>query len=154
MKIEVLGPPPTSGTRDAFVELALEGGAEMVPELAALDDASNVGEVKTILAKLGLPDAVFTSFEQSKGKAPKGSDIFASLVHAIREDGAYIEAGENDNLIVQKLVANPAAWAYSDSAFWIRTPIRCKVLLSTVLTRPLRILPLVIILSVGHCISM
>src|SRR5690606_5622852 len=27
-KIEVLGPPPTSGTRDAFVELAMEGGCE------------------------------------------------------------------------------------------------------------------------------
>ena len=34
---------------------------------------------------------------------------FKATAHAIREDGAYIEAGENDNLIVQKLDANPAA---------------------------------------------
>ncbi|MTI18759.1 PstS family phosphate ABC transporter substrate-binding protein [Rhodobacteraceae bacterium RKSG542] len=71
-KIEVLGPPPTSGTRDAFSELALEGGCKEVPGAA----------------DLGL-----------KKKA----------CHEIREDGAYIEAGENDNLIVQKLDANPNA---------------------------------------------
>ncbi len=71
-KIEVLGPPPTSGTRDAFVELAMEGGCEMV---------AGAGD-------LGLD-----------GKA----------CHAIREDGAYVEAGENDNLIVSKLEANPKA---------------------------------------------
>ncbi|WP_068318238.1 PstS family phosphate ABC transporter substrate-binding protein [Polycladidibacter hongkongensis] len=71
-KIEVLGPPPTSGTRDAFAELAMQGGCKKVPGAA----------------DLGL-----------KKKA----------CHEIREDGAYIEAGENDNLIVQKLEANPAA---------------------------------------------
>ncbi|WP_068080694.1 PstS family phosphate ABC transporter substrate-binding protein [Polycladidibacter stylochi] len=71
-KIEVLGPPPTSGTRDAFAELAMQGGCK---KLAGA-------------AELGL-----------KKKA----------CHEIREDGAYIEAGENDNLIVQKLEANPAA---------------------------------------------
>lgn len=71
-KIEVLGPPPTSGTRDAFVELAMEGGCKAVPAAKAL------------------------------GLAKK-------KCHAIREDGAFVEAGENDNLIVQKLEANPAA---------------------------------------------
>ncbi len=76
-KIEVLGPPPTSGTRDAFVELAMEGGAKQFDTLKAL--------------------------RKSDKKA------FKSVAHAIREDGAFIEAGENDNLIVQKLVANPAA---------------------------------------------
>lgn len=76
-KIEVLGPPPTSGTRDAFVELAMEGGAKKFDTLKAL--------------------------RKSDKKA------FKSVAHAIREDGAFIEAGENDNLIVQKLVANPAA---------------------------------------------
>jgi phosphate transport system substrate-binding protein len=76
-RIEVLGPPPTSGTRDAFVELALEGGAEAFPMLKEL-----------------------------KGKDEKA---FKAAAHAIREDGAYVEAGENDNLIVQKLEANPAA---------------------------------------------
>jgi phosphate transport system substrate-binding protein len=76
-KIEVLGPPPTSGTRDAFAELALEGGAAGFPMLKALKD------------------------EDEKA--------FKAVAHAIREDGAYIEAGENDNLIVQKLQANPSA---------------------------------------------
>jgi phosphate transport system substrate-binding protein len=76
-KIEVLGPPPTSGTRDAFVELAMEGGAEAFPMLKEL-----------------------------KGKDEKA---FKAVAHAIREDGVYVEAGENDNLIVQKIEANPAA---------------------------------------------
>ncbi len=77
VKIEVLGPPPTSGTRDAFVELAMEGGAEELPMLAAL---------------------------KSSDKA-----AFKAAAQGIREDGAYVEAGENDNLIVQKLEANPDA---------------------------------------------
>jgi phosphate transport system substrate-binding protein len=76
-KIEVLGPPPTSGTRDAFAELALEGGAEAFPMLKEL-----------------------------KAKDEKA---FKAVAHALREDGAYVEAGENDNLIVQKLQANPNA---------------------------------------------
>ena len=76
-KIEVLGPPPTSGTRDAFVELAMEGGAKAIPMLAA--------------------------------KKKEDKKAFKAIAHAIREDGAYVEAGENDNLIVQKLEANPNA---------------------------------------------
>jgi phosphate transport system substrate-binding protein len=76
-KIEVLGPPPTSGTRDAFVELAMESGAKKFGWLAALR-------------------------KQDKKR-------FKGIAHTIREDGAYIEAGENDNLIVQKLDANPSA---------------------------------------------
>ena len=76
-KIEVLGPPPTSGTRDAFNELAIEAGCKTFPELAALEASDNARFKKTCLS--------------------------------IREDGAYIEAGENDNLIVQKVVANPNA---------------------------------------------
>jgi phosphate transport system substrate-binding protein len=73
-KIEVLGPPPTSGTRDAFVELVMDVGCEEFPAVKALDKK----EAKTVC-------------------------------QTIREDGAYIEAGENDNLIVNKLVANPDA---------------------------------------------
>ena len=76
-KIEVLGPPPTSGTRDAFAELALEGGCKKFPEIMAI-------------------------------KAENGAQ-YTALCHTIREDGAYIEAGENDNLIVGKLQANPDA---------------------------------------------
>ncbi len=77
MAIEVLGPPPTSGTRDAFVELAMEGGCKKFDFIA--------------------------SMKKSDGAAYK------SVCHTIREDGAYIEAGENDNLIVQKLEANKGA---------------------------------------------
>jgi phosphate transport system substrate-binding protein len=76
-KIEVLGPPPTSGTRDAFVELVMEHGAESFPWIKALKKS-----------------------DEKK---------FKSVAHPVREDGAYIEAGENDNLIVQKLEANPNA---------------------------------------------
>ena len=75
--IKVLGPPPTSGTRDAFVELAMEGGAKKFSWIKAMK--------KT---------------DKKKYKA---------TCHTVREDGAYIEAGENDNLIVQKLEANPNA---------------------------------------------
>ena len=76
-KIEVLGPPPTSGTRDAFVELAMEGGAK--------------------------------KFDWIKAMKKKDKNAYKAICHTIREDGAYIEAGENDNLIVQKLNANPDA---------------------------------------------
>ena len=77
VKIEVLGPPPTSGTRDAFVELAMEGGCMTFPDIEAL-------------------------MKQDK-------KAYKALCHSIREDGAFVEAGENDNLIVQKLKANPSA---------------------------------------------
>ena len=36
VKIEIMGPPPTSGTRDAFVELAMEGGCKTIPWVKAL----------------------------------------------------------------------------------------------------------------------
>ena len=65
IKIEVLGPPPSSGTRDAFEELVMHEGCE-------------------------------------------GAGIECEGI-TVREDGAYIEAGENDNLIVSKLEANPNA---------------------------------------------
>ncbi len=76
-RIEVLGPPPTSGTRDAFVELVMDHGCEEQPALKAL----------------------------------KASDEkkFKATCQTMREDGAFIEVGENDNLIVQKLAANPNA---------------------------------------------
>ncbi len=109
--IEVLGPPPTSGTRDAFAELAMGGGAKSIGELKALRDlsADKVAEIKAAMGKLGLPDGFYQALQDQKGKAPKGEDLFDSIAYAIREDGAYIEAGENDNLIVQKLDANPNA---------------------------------------------
>jgi len=110
-KIEVLGPPPTSGTRDAFAELALGGGAQAVPDLNSLRGlgADQVTEVKAMMAKLGMPAGMYDALAQRKGKVPKGKDVFKAIAYAVREDGAYIEAGENDNLIVQKLDANTNA---------------------------------------------
>ncbi len=67
-KIEVLGPPPSSGTRDAFEELAIQKGCQ----------------------KAGLEKAVCKKVE-------------------IRDDGAWVDAGENDNLIVSKLESNTNA---------------------------------------------
>ncbi len=77
VKIEVLGPPPTSGTRDAFAELALEGGCKKIDWIKAMK------------------------------KTDKSA--YKAACHTVREDGAYIEAGENDNLIIQKLQENPDA---------------------------------------------
>lgn len=99
IKIEVLGPPPTSGTRDAFAELAMEGGAKTFADMAALRKAKG-DAVKPLMVKLGIPENAFNK---------KGKKVFQYVAHSIREDGAYIEAGENDNLIVQKLDANPVA---------------------------------------------
>ena len=111
INIEVLGPPPTSGTRDAFAELALGGGAKAVPDLKALRSmgADQVAEIQAMMTKLGMPVGVYDALAKQKGKAPKGKDVFKTIAYAVREDGAYIEAGENDNLIVQKLQANPNA---------------------------------------------
>ena len=86
-KIEVLGPPPTSGTRDAFNELAIEGGCKTFPKLKALK-------------------------KQDKKK-------YKAICRAVREDGAFIEAGENDNLIVQKLIENESAFGVFGFSFLI-----------------------------------
>ncbi|NNC77210.1 MAG: PstS family phosphate ABC transporter substrate-binding protein [Woeseiaceae bacterium] len=84
-RIEVLGPPPTSGTRDAFVELAMEGGCRTVPWINSLNRTD--------------------------------SNRYKAICHTIREDGAFVEAGENDNLIVQKLEANPTAFGIFGFSF-------------------------------------
>lgn len=99
-KIEVLGPPPTSGTRDAFVELAMEGGAKKFDDLKKLRGSKDEAEIKGLMVKLGIPESAFNK---------KGKKVFKAVAHGIREDGVFIEAGENDNLIVQKLEANPNA---------------------------------------------
>jgi phosphate transport system substrate-binding protein len=75
VKIRVLGPPPTSGTRDSLADLYLEKGCDTDPDMKELKK-SNEDQHKQICTK-------------------------------IREDGAYVEAGENDNLIVQKVAADP-----------------------------------------------
>lgn len=75
--ILVYGPPPTSGTRDAFAELAMEKGAEKVPAMAALKKSDEDG--------------------------------FKAKSHTLRSDGVWIDAGENDNAIVQTLEKTPHA---------------------------------------------
>ena len=84
-KIEVLGPPPTSGTRDAFAELALEGGCKKFPSIKAMKKTDK--------------------------------NAFKKLCHTVREDGVYIEAGENDNLIISKLEENPKAFGVFGYSF-------------------------------------
>ena len=76
-KIEILGPPPTSGTRDAFQELAMSKGANKFPHMKKLKKADK--------------------------------KLWKKLTRTVREDGAWIDAGENDNLMVSKLAANPKA---------------------------------------------
>jgi phosphate transport system substrate-binding protein len=75
IKIDVMGPPPTSGTRDAFVELVMEKGAVGRPEMADL--------------------------KKSDEKE------FKRRASTLREDGAWKDSGENDNLIVQALSRTP-----------------------------------------------
>jgi len=72
--ITVFGPPPTSGTRDAFVELVMIEGCEAFPAIAALED-----------------------------------DRKDEVCERMRQDGPFVEAGENDNLIVQRLNADTNA---------------------------------------------
>ncbi len=84
-KIEVLGPPPTSGTRDSFAELYLKKGTEEFPSLVEL--------------------------------AAKDVAAFDTVWKTVRTDGAYVEAGENDNLIVQKIEANPDAFGILGYSF-------------------------------------
>ena len=84
-KIEVLGPPPTSGTRDAFVELAMESGCDKFDLLRAMKKTER--------------------------------QTYKAYCHSIREDGLFVEAGENDNLIVQKLQANPSAFGIFGFSF-------------------------------------
>lgn len=76
-RIQVYGPPPTSGTRDALLELGMAPGAALIPALAAVKAADK--------------------------------DRFETLAHTLREDGAWIDAGENDNAIVQTLARTPGS---------------------------------------------
>jgi phosphate transport system substrate-binding protein len=84
-EIQVMGPPPTSGTRDAFVELAMEGGCATISWIVALKSSDK--------------------------------NRFKAICHSIREDGAFVEAGENDVLIIRKLEANPDAFGILGFSF-------------------------------------
>jgi phosphate transport system substrate-binding protein len=75
-RIQVYGPPPTSGTRDAFVELAMGPGGKLVPAVAAIES---------------------------------DKDRFEALTHTVREDGAWVDSGENDNAILQTLTRTPGS---------------------------------------------
>ena len=75
--IVAFGPPPTSGTRDAFVELVMQDGCK---------DLAGMADLK---------------------KADK--DKWEEVCSRMRQDGPFIEAGENDNLIVQRLEADANA---------------------------------------------
>ena len=79
--ILVYGPPSTSGTRDALKELILVKGCETDPAMKALKDSGVSGD----------------------------KDKHEAICNEVREDGAYVDSGENDNLIVQKIEANPKA---------------------------------------------
>lgn len=83
-RIEVLGPPPTSGTRDSFIELVFEHVCHDQPEIKAIED------------------------KRVKDRTCK----------QVREDGAFVEAGENDNLIVQKLQASPGSLGIFGFSFY------------------------------------
>ena len=84
-KIEVLGPPPSSGTRDAWVELVMEKGCK--------------------------------TFDWVKEMKKQDKKKYKGICHGIREDGAFVEAGENDNLIIQKLANNPNAFGIFGYSF-------------------------------------
>ena len=84
-KIEVLGPPPSSGTRDAWVELVMEKGCK--------------------------------TFDWVKAMKKQDKKAYKGICHGIREDGVYVEAGENDNLIIQKLANNPDAFGIFGYSF-------------------------------------
>lgn len=80
VRIEVIGPPPTSGTRDSFNELGLLAGCQ------AHARARNI-------------------------------QLEARACQQVRADGTYIEGGENDNIIVQRLIANPNAFGVFGYSF-------------------------------------
>ena len=84
-KIEVMGPPTTSGTRDAFAELVMEAGCN--------------------------------EYDWLKEWKKKNEAEYKRMCQSIREDGAYTEAGENDNLIVQKLKTKPTGFGIFGYSF-------------------------------------
>ena len=94
VEIRVYGPPPTSGTRDAFAELIMTKGCESDPAMKDLKKADE-GKHKAICTK-------------------------------VREDGAFIEGGENDNLLVQKVSANPGSLGIMGYSFLDENADRVK----------------------------
>jgi phosphate transport system substrate-binding protein len=94
LPIQVFGPPPSSGTRDAFLELAMAPGARFFPVLKEIEEDD--------------------------------AGLFTEIAHAIREDGAWIDAGENDGAIVQRLAKNPEALGVFGFSFLIQNEDRIR----------------------------
>ncbi len=84
-RIQVFGPPPTSGTRDAFVELDMIEGARRIECLADM--------------------------------AVAAPGRFEEVASRIREDGRWVDSGENDNAIVQTLTNAPESFGIFGYSF-------------------------------------
>jgi phosphate transport system substrate-binding protein len=80
--ITAYGPPPTSGTRDAFVELAMHDGCKALDYFKKAKESMDKKDFEKLITDKCTP---------------------------MRQDGPFIEAGENDNLIVQRIEADPNA---------------------------------------------
>ena len=98
--ILVYGPPPTSGTRDAFVELVFHKTCKKL--------AGYWAELK----------------KSSDKKAFKKA--YKANCSAMRTDGPFVEAGENDNLIVQKLSADANAMGIFGYSFLFENADKLK----------------------------
>lgn len=85
-EIQVMGPPPTSGTRDAWVEMVMEAGCSEFEAVQALEESDEVR--------------------------------YEEVCQRMREDGRFIETGENDNLIVQRLNSNTEAYGIFGYSFF------------------------------------
>jgi phosphate transport system substrate-binding protein len=94
-RILVYGPPPTSGTRDSWVELGIEAGARRFPTIAEL--RSN------------------------------NEKLFKQQVDPLRTDGGWVDAGENDNAIVQTLTKTPGSLGVFGYSFYEENMDKVKV---------------------------
>ena len=94
LPIRVLGPPPTSGTRDILVERLLHDACIQVPSLRALRQ--------------------------------KDPTRFQQRCQALREDGVFVNAGENDARLVRKLINEPGTLGIFGYSFLDRNRDRLK----------------------------
>lgn len=137
--IEVFGPPATSGTRDAFVEIAMEPGAWAVPcldGLAALhqgvDETAEdyLKRVQRYWPTATLEDLTVDDGASAEDGAPmallSGDDWVKAVAYTLRDDGGWIDAGENDNAIVNTLVETPTALGVFGFSFLDQNEDRLK----------------------------
>lgn len=109
VEIKVYGPHGSSGTNDAFVELALSQGAKRFDFLSQLNkfDASKKTQIQSMISNRSIPVEYWQGIVKKKAENAKGSDLLKSLVSDFRDDGVYIQSGENDSVIINSLVENP-----------------------------------------------